>query len=214
MKIYSGNVADPRRLEKLKEYGMGIMLSTGPDVSFQKSCLSGDKVNGIRLALDNGAFGNRDRHIFNEFPFMFAINEILFRKRWDQLDFIACPDIVAGGLKSLEFSMDWVKRLQCDKLYLVIQDGMTPDDVEPYLENFKGLFIGGSMPWKLSVIEKFTKFAHSHEKRIHVGQIGRLELLNQCKVLGVDSVDSTSFIRNESWHIIEEHLNPKQMNLI
>lgn len=54
------------------------------------------------------------------------------------------PDIVAGGLQSLEFSLAWREELpQGWPWYLAVQDGMTPDDVRQEIGVFQGIFLGG-----------------------------------------------------------------------
>jgi len=134
-----------------------------------------------------------------------------------KLDFIACPDIVAGGVESLEFSMEWAEgRLRTARnLALVVQDGMTTRDVSRFLPlpQFSHIFIGGTKEWKWPVAGEWCDFAHKNRKKAHIGQCGRLEYLRAAKRVGADSVDSTSFVRNQSWEIIDEFRSGSQMEI-
>jgi hypothetical protein len=65
-------------------------------------------------------------------------------------DFVIVPDIVAGGLASLSFSAFWRRTVPAEfPAYLAVQDGMTAADVVPHLGMYDGLFVGGSLAWKL-----------------------------------------------------------------
>lgn len=210
MRIYTGQTFSKENLEKIKSYDMGIMLSTHAELSFLRSALK--YVEGIPVALDNGAFSNfQKEQPFNEFAFLQSINEIIKVKV--EPDFIVCPDIVAGGLASLEFSEVWRKRLCYKKLALVVQDGMVPHHVEPYIGKYSVLFVGGSVSWKWQNLPYWVDLAHRIKKHIHVGQVGTADRLEFCKELGVDSCDSTSFVRNGAWHILEEYRNPTQIRM-
>src|ERR1700757_2062684 len=53
-----------------------------------------------------------------------------------------CPDIVAGGMKSLEFSLNWLRRLPSYwPWYLAVQDGMTTEVVKDVAHLFAGIFL-------------------------------------------------------------------------
>ena len=56
-------------------------------------------------------------------------------------------------------------------------------------------------------------FAHDNGMKCHIGQVGKLEYLELANELGADSVDSTSWVRNKSWHIIEQFRNRRQGRL-
>lgn len=133
-----------------------------------------------------------------------------------QLDFVVCPDIVAGGVRSLELSVKHAetKLLGTKNLALVLQDGMEPKDLTPNITKyFSYLFIGGTKEWKWRTAKMWVDTARNMNKKIHIGQCGRLEYLKYAKALKVDSVDSTSFTRNSSFHIIEEYINGAQAQL-
>ncbi len=130
------------------------------------------------------------------------------------MDFIVCPDIVAGGKRSLDFSMEWAedKLKTAPNLALVLQDGMTPDILLEYgLERFNILFVGGTVEWKWKTFVGWKEFCKSFKKQCHVGQCGTLRRLELCEQIGIDSIDSTNFARNDSWNVIEEYMNKKTL---
>lgn len=129
------------------------------------------------------------------------------------LDFIVTPDIVAGGEMSLGVSTEWAAgRLQgCKNLALAVQDGISPHDINSYYRlMFSTIFVGGTEDWKWKTAKRWVDFAHEFDMKCHIGRCGTLKNLEAAKRMGADSVDSTSFARNDSWHIIEEFLKPQQ----
>lgn len=170
----------------------------------------------LPLAIDNGAFSCWLRGFpFQERPFLTHMENIF--ARGFAVDFIACPDIVAGGMKSLEFSLKWAERLVGGRLALVVQDGMGFDDIDDdhILKDFSftHLFVGGTPEWKWETLKGWVEIAHLYGLKCHVGQVGTLDRLNYCKSVGVDSVDSTNFARNGSWDVVREFMEPKQMEM-
>jgi hypothetical protein len=96
-----------------------------------------------------------------------------------------------GGLASLEVSMLWVERLEGLPLYLAVQDGMSTADVAPVLDYFLGIFVGGTLPWKLRAASSWVDFAHENGKRCHVGRVGTVGRVEWARAIGVDSIDSS-----------------------
>ena len=130
------------------------------------------------------------------------------------LDFIVCPDIVMGGIESLNFSMEYSATTlkTARNLALAVQDGIKPHHVErEQLNNFSHIFIGGSVEWKWNTAEQWVDYAHSKGLKCHIGRCGTLERLRHAMDIGADSTDSTSIARNDSWHIIEELKNEKTL---
>ena len=179
MKIYTAH-AGGEKLRKVVEYDLGILASPG------RTC-KGYKQAGIQTAIDNGAWSSKQRG----FPFMSDVFRDHLRdafKNGINPEFIVCPDIVAGGLASLDFSMDWATgELQGARLALAVQDGMKPGHIDSYmLKHFTHIFVGGSVEWKWKTVEQWVEFAHSNDKKIHVGRVGTLDKLLYCESLGVD----------------------------
>lgn len=146
-------------------------------------------------ALDNGAFSAWTKGTcFQSGDFIHILKVI------PNPEFAVIPDIVAGGKKSLKFSLDWVDFLPTTfKWYLAVQDGMTPQMIpQQLLEKITGIFVGGTMDWKMETSEAWIKFAHERKLKAHIGRIGTLERLMMCERLGADSVDSSNFAQHKS----------------
>lgn len=138
--------------------------------------------------LDNGAFS--DWRSGRDFDGAAFLSDLISAVAGGELpDFIVCPDRVATGLESLEFSLRW--RALCEfvlrarraagykvprlRWYFVVQDGITEDDVAAVLPMFDGLFVGGSLAWKLEAgggmggLRAFARAAVPHRPRWHRG---------------------------------------------
>jgi hypothetical protein len=207
MKIYTAH-AGGEKLDQVVKHGLGILASPG------RTC-KGYKQTGIKTAIDNGAFSSWMRG----FPFMADVFRDHLKdafKNGINAEFIVCPDIVAGGIASLDFSMHWATgELFGARLALAVQDGMEPCHIDQYmLKHFTYIFVGGSVDWKWKTVEQWVEFAHSNDKKIHVGRVGTLDKLLYCESLGVDSVDSSNFARNDSWDVIKEFVRYDQPRLI
>jgi hypothetical protein len=142
-------------------------------------------------AFDNGAFvAWRNGQPFPEAEFYkrLAIAETV---PMDPL-FAVTPDIVAGGLESLEFSVAWRYLLHHSdwRWYLAIQDGMTLDAVQRVVHLFDGIFLGGTDRFKLGAW-KWRQAARSWHKPFHYGRCGTLKKLRHAHALQVDSLDSS-----------------------
>ncbi len=199
-----------KSMDKVREYGLGVMIST---CRLDQPEFIHIGLVEFTCAIDNGRFGGtRSRnHIWTPLRFLNTI------ERCQQLGikplFVTVPDIVAGGLRSLECSVYWAKYLLAGPLALVVQDGISPADVTPHIDLFSVLFVGGSVRWKWKEAEAWRAFAHRHGKHLHIGQVGTAKALHRARAIGADSVDSVSFIRNKSWHHLDEFRTPTQRHL-
>jgi len=207
MQIYTGNTYG-KKLDKLRQYEMGIVIASTAVDTFKPT----KEYRDFPCAIDNGAFMCYQKgYPFMEGPFL---NQLEYcYKIGIPLDFVVCPDIVCGGKKSLDFSLKWSERLiGIPNLALVIQDGMTETNLNSVdLSPFTYIFIGGSPEWKWENAESWVSYAHSKGKKCHIGQVGKLDCLRVARDFGADSVDSTSFTRNDSWHILDEYYDNTQM---
>ena len=172
----------------LQRHGWGRMwVTTGPYFDYE----------GEPFGIDNGAFSAwKNGTPWDESKFLRRVDAALASKQTPILS--VTPDIVAAGLKSLEFSLEWRTKLP-DQLrwYLAVQDGMTPDNIDSIIDRFSGVFLGGS--------DKFKKTANqwrlwTKERGIpfHWGRCGTARKLREAKTIGVDSIDSTTPIRQIS----------------
>ena len=197
MQIYTSECGGVK-LANVRKYGLGIMLSP--------LAMSKRDYKGIPLALDNGAF----RAWTLGYPFIESAFVRALAKGYElgwPLTFIVCPDLVAQGLDSLIFSMEWARRRPgCKKLALAVQDGLNPTIVHNQTADlgFSTIFVGGTKKWKWETAADWVSFAHEKDMKVHIGRCGTLKGLETAAALGVDSVDSSNFARNDSWHVLEQ----------
>jgi|TARA_Y100000310_G_scaffold84249_1_gene81033 hypothetical protein len=202
MRIYTGT-AFGEKFKKVKELGLGIMISTFDLKSFRPEKYFGE----VPCALDNGVFNCYRKG----YPFqadLFLKNIAHCYKIGIKLDFIVCPDIMCAGTRSLEYSLMWARGelATAPNLALVVQDGMRVKDIESDLEpNFTHIFVGGSVEWKWKSVDEWVGFAKDRGLKSHIGQCGQKKYLEKAFEMGVDSVDSSSIVRNKSWEIIEHY---------
>lgn len=146
------------------------------------------------FALDNGAYIDwRHGDPFDEPAYLRTLKACIPLKP----DFVIIPDKVAGGLESLAFSLSWIPRLRSMMpnfipLALAVQDGMEPQDIEPYLGQFDILFLGGSRPWKYRTGEQWCRWANQKGIPVHIGAIGSMVGVRWAKAIDATSIDSTS----------------------
>jgi hypothetical protein len=144
---------------------------------------------GMRYALDNGAWHS---YVHGK-----AFDSDSFRKALDLLgecaDFIVLPDIVAGGLHSLEFSLKWLDEVRSfgRPVLLPVQDGMEVEHVDPILEEGMGIFIGGTTEYKEKTVGEWGSFGNMFGHHVHCGRVNSRRRLNLCKMAGVDSFDGS-----------------------
>lgn len=152
-------------------------------------------------AVDNGCFSAYKRGVEWE-PSTFL--RILDRCKAEGRipDFVVIPDKVASP-DSLDFSARWVERLRQSypdfRLYLAVQDGTTPDDVDEFdrVHGIDGLFVGGTMGWKLETMPMWCKYAHGKGMECHVGRIGPIRRMLMAEWAGADSIDSTTWVQRK-----------------
>jgi hypothetical protein len=205
MQIYTGTIGgSEKKLSEIRRLGLGVCISSEPSKAYKD----------IPCFLDNGAFEAWRRG----FPFSESRFLALIDKAYScglSIGFIVCPDIVCGGMDSFDFSMSWVKRLRPARLALAVQDGMDYSILcdSRVTSLFTHIFVGGSFEWKWQTAERWVKEAHERGLKLHIGRCGTLEKIRYADKIGADSIDSTSFARNDSWHIVEEYLRPIQTQI-
>ena len=199
MKIYTGQGAG-KKFDEIVKHDLGVCISSTPNIMPHK------ELKKVPCFLDNGAFAcHRKGYPFQEDVFFKVITKSY--KLGIKLDFIVCPDLLMRGKDSLEYSIEWAngKLLSANNLALVVQDGIEPSHIDDWdiWDRFTHLFIGGSVDWKWRTAELWSDYAKENGVKLHIGQCGKLEYLKTAYDLGADSVDSTSFCRNERWDIVE-----------
>ena len=149
----------------------------------------------LPYALDNGAWS---AHV-NGKPFDVGAFERLLN--WSgscpvRPDWCVLPDIVGGGLKSLDFSLSWLDVVSkfSELNLLAVQDGMTPADVDGLVGSGIGIFVGGSTEWKLKTLGDWGRFCRGR-CYLHVGRVNTVRRITYCSNAGADSFDGTSVCR-------------------
>jgi hypothetical protein len=159
---------------------------------------------GEPWGFDNGAFRDwRDGVPFDESAYAGRLD----RARGAGIPYLAIlPDIVGGGAASLAMSVRWlVKESDADwPWYLAVQDGMEPDDVEPFVDRLAGIFLGGTSRFKAQA-GKWCEWAHEHGLRFHYGRAGTPLKVAHAMEIGADSLDSAFPLwTRERWQLFEE----------
>lgn len=176
---YASRTGTRRNLAALREAGWHLLISA-------RGVLRDE---GMPFALDNGAWTAFQR----DEPFDVSAFERAFELFGERADWVVIPDIVAGGLASLDFSLSWIDRLNgCKRLLLAVQDGMTTEVIRPLLSDRVGIFVGGSTDWKLATAIEWGQLAHEVGCYMHVGRVNIVRRIRLCAAAGADSFDGTS----------------------
>jgi hypothetical protein len=139
---------------------------------------------------DNGAFSDwRAGRPFDTYAFLRDIKCI--HDALDRPEFIVLPDIVGGGLASLEASRHWIPYVRgLAPLYIAVQDGMQAADLEPLWGKINGLFVGGTLRWKVRTGGSWVQLARLHGKPCHIGRCGSVRRVRWAMRIGATSIDS------------------------
>lgn len=178
---YASNTGTKRNLEALRAHGWRILLT--PDNPTPRE--------GLRHGVDNGAW----KAFQKQQPFDEKAFAGLVERHGASADFVVVPDIVAGGMKSLDFSMSWLSRLCHLKLLLLpVQDEMDVAVVDNVLRNETGLgvFLGGTTDYKLKMMPYWGGVAAALNRHYHVGRVNSVRRIQLCAEWGADSIDGTS----------------------
>lgn len=181
---YASNTGTRRNLAALRAVGWKLLLTP------QNQC----RRDGFQFALDNGAWtAHQQGTAFDGGAFA-----RLVEKYGSLADFVVVPDIVAGGMASLEFSLSWLPKLRgLRRILLPVQDGMEPPCVMDVLREWPtmGLFLGGSTEFKLRTIYQWGMLACATRRYYHVGRVNTARRIRLCAEAGADSFDGTSASR-------------------
>jgi hypothetical protein len=182
MIAYASRTGTRRNLAALRARDWRLMVSA-------KGVL---RTEGFPYALDNGAWWAHCQGCeFDEVAFLKAVDLL-----GEGADFTVLPDIVAGGLRSLEFSLRWRDRLQLPgPVMLAVQDGMQPDDVRPHIGPQCGIFVGGSTEWKVETLPIWCALGRETGALVHVGRVNSIRRIRLCILHGAHSFDGSSASR-------------------
>jgi len=67
---------------------------------------------------------------------------------------------------------------------------MSKAAVEACLDGFAGVFVGGTLEWKLDTGAAWVQFAHKQGLPCHVGRVGTAKRVRWAIDIGADSIDS------------------------
>lgn len=144
MKCYASRTGTRRNLAALRKADWGLLVSRA----------GAWRTEGFEdYVLDNGAWADfQAKRAFDDAAFDRLIDKLGAGARW-----VVLPDIVAGGLESLELSLRWSNRClsACPLVLLAVQDGMTEGDIAPFVGPSVGVFLGGSTEWKISTMAQW-----------------------------------------------------------
>lgn len=193
---YGGGTSSPKQLAQLQAGGFGMMI--GP---------TAPKRSSLRYAMDNGAYPAwLKKEPWPEGKFLKLLDRVeTFERR---PDFGCCPDQVAQGLRSLDFSLQWIERLpKTCPWYLAVQDGMSIHAVKSVMGRFGGIFVGGTSDWKMQTAPAWAKLAKELGKPLHIGRVNSLpKAFVVARVLGADSFDGNTWNRTWGRHATKEGL--------
>lgn len=183
MMAYAAYTTTKRNLAGLRAAGWGMMLSPATGLNAQ----------GLRYALDNGKWSEHTGHYqWSKDAFIDALERC-----GPGADFVVAPDIVEGGMASLELSRTWLSRClkDCPRALIAVQDGMELRDVWRHLEPRVGVFIGGSTAWKERTMRLWARAAHDAGTICHAGRVNTQRRIALCQAANVDSFDGSSATR-------------------
>ncbi|WP_016745577.1 hypothetical protein [Rhizorhabdus wittichii] len=145
------------------------------------------------IGADNGQWAERD----NPGPFKAERFERFVDWLGDRAQWLVLPDIVCGGLESLDLSLGWLDRLRGHSavLLIAVQNGMTPAMIAPFLGPRVGLFVGGDTAWKEETMTHWGQLAADAGCYCHVGRVNTIRRIRLAAIAGVHSIDGTSVTR-------------------
>jgi hypothetical protein len=187
MFCYASRTGTRRNLAALRAHGWGLLVSRAGVW----------RTEGFdRICGDNGAWA--------DFQAGRAFDEDAYDRFLDWLaeqqtaaDWLVLPDVVAGGLASLELSCRYLNRcLSVAPMVLIaVQDGMSTDDLAPLVGPTVGIFLGGSTAWKIDRMAEWGQFCAEYGVYYHVARVNSIARMSLAASCGADSVDGSSASR-------------------
>lgn len=180
--LYASRTGTRRNLEELRKFGWRLLVSAAGVWRHE----------GFRYALDNGAWSAFQKgQRFDGDKFLRCCDVL-----GAEADWIVLPDIVGGGLASLEMSLAWAERVAVygAPLLLPVQDNMCCFDVLPATARF-GLFLGGTTEWKEDTMQMWGDIARRRGCYYHVARVNTARRMRLALTAGAASVDGTSASR-------------------
>jgi hypothetical protein len=147
---------------------------------------------GFPYALDNGAWTAFQRgEPFDEAAFVRAV-ELM----GNGADWIVLPDIVCGGMASLDFSMAWADRIRgIAPMMIAVQNGMEAEHIRSLIGPSVGVFVGGDSDWKETTLPLWGELCRERGALLHVGRVNSVRRIALCAAAGADSFDGSACSR-------------------
>lgn len=183
MICYASHTNTRRNLTALRAAGWGLLISRIREQDWRTEGFD-------NYVLDNGAWHDfQTGQSFDDDAFERLIDKLGSGARW-----IVLPDIVAGGLASLEMSLRWSNRVlsACPLALLPVQDGMTEKDIAPFVGPSVGVFLGGSTEWKIGNMARWGMFCRQRGLHYHVARVNTEKRMALAVASFADSVDGSS----------------------
>lgn len=183
MLAYASRTGTRRNLTALRQAGWRLLLSAHGVL----------RSEGFAYALDNGAWSDYCHgRPFHERAFLTALCKMGPKADWTVL-----PDIVAGGHASLDLSLRWMCTVlnESPMALLAVQDGLTPQDILPWVGERVGIFVGGSTKWKLATLPYWGLVGQQYRCWVHVGRVNTARRITYCGLAHATSFDGSSASR-------------------
>jgi hypothetical protein len=156
---------------------------------------------GEPWGFDNGAFRDWQAGVpFDGDVFLKALERA---ERQPEPPYLAViPDAPGRAAETLGMASEWLPFLPGEfPWYLAVQDGMTPADVEPFVEEIRGVFLGGTNKYKSSA-EEWRAWTLDAGLRFHYARAGTQEKVRHAQVVAADSLDSAGPMwEQERWEL-------------
>jgi len=184
---YASRSGTRRNLEALRQRGWGLLVSRAGEW----------RTEGFkRWAADNGAWSDHQKgRAFDEDEYERFLNWVEAQETVP--DWLVLPDVVAGGTASLELSARYRNRCAAvaSLVLIAFQDGLTTEDLAPFVGPRTGIFLGGSTPWKLGTMRYWGEFCAERRLHYHVARVNTTKRMSLAVWSGADSVDGSSASR-------------------
>ena len=185
MLLYASQTHGKTNLKALRLNGFRLLAT--PD-TWRNKPPTWDNNNLAPFALDNGAYGC----FLRKEPFRSAEFNAMVEQLGRFADWVIAPDIVGGGLASLQKSLTWRHSYNQSKVLLAAQDGISPNDLAPHLDEETGIAVGGSTRFKIETLPLWSRLAAFKNCYLHVLRVNTRQRLAACSVAKADSIDGTS----------------------
>ena len=188
MVALTGDTRSSSIIRELRKHGIGRMFIEKPIKPYPSE----------KWGFDNGAFKDYlAGRKFDPDRYKRALEKaIKIAENFCYPHLSVLPDIVGGGIYSLELSIEWLEKELKDiqfNWYLAVQDGMTPGDVKGVLIHYpqiKGIFLGGSDAFKQTA-PLWSSLAHEIGLKFHYARAGSIKKVKEAIKAGSDSLDSS-----------------------